>query len=148
MLDVIKDVKEEIDQAISEKLNYISKNTFIFFDERVGYFNEEMNLIRQEVGEHDSNYKSIADSIVILFCKVLQLQIGKVIWLINQKDLLANKVFIQHDSDLLVEIKLRLQMLETFHSTKIGRNEITKELEKVHMLKKKLNPNFLTRLFR
>lgn len=158
ILDVIENIddlmpsssleqKAKVDPIMKEKFYEISGNSFRFLDERVGRFKEEMNFIKNQVGDSDTNYRSIADAIVITICKILQFQYGKVSWFVNQKKFWLDKEQVALNSELLYNTKRFLYQLTEFDTTNVGRNEVIKTDKAVISLDKRLNPKSFIPLF-
>ena len=146
-----KDQKLSVDPKINEQFKEIANDSFTFFDNKISNFKKQMDFIKDSVGESNS-YKSIGDAIVILGCKILQFQIGKVSWLVNRKEFSSNnamfKPLIKADSDLLFEVKRRLHVLTTFSVSEVGKDELVRTDKNVILLSKKLdNRSFWKRLF-
>lgn len=160
ILDVLENIDDLMPSSSLEqkmKVNSKIKNEFIemseysisFLDERIGRFKEDMKSIKGQVGDSNSSYRQIADAVVITVCKILQFQIGKVSWFVNQRKFWLDKELFKSNYDLLYDIKRHLYSLSEFDASDTGRNEVIKTDRSVIKISKRLNPNsFFTRLVR
>ncbi|OYU56808.1 MAG: hypothetical protein CFE25_06175 [Chitinophagaceae bacterium BSSC1] len=133
--------KLSVDPTTKEKFRELSENSLQFLDDRISRYKDEMNSISEIVGEANLNYRSIADGIVILSCKILQFQIGKVLWFVNQNKFWSDKELYNENYQLLYNIKRILFLLGEFDTSDIGSIELIETDRKVINISKRLIPN-------
>lgn len=141
--------KAKVDPKMKEEFRELSEYSIEFLDERMGRYKDEMNFIKERVGDSNINYRNMADAITITGCKILQFQIGRVSWFVNQRKFWLDKELFELNSELLYNIKRCLYSLSELDTTDIGRNEVIKTDRTVINISKRLSPkSFIARLFR
>lgn len=120
------ETKSSVNENKRLEFKKMADNPIEYLDERLDWYKLKIEPISSDKNIDHHTFKAINDSIVIMACNILQFQIGRITFFVQQKNYKRNASLVSDNLVQLKEVKRILYELKEFMPSEVGIAEVRK----------------------